>query len=827
MLVWGVKMKKKLFVAVCTFVLTLVVVSFVTAQSQAFANKTNEDVKQQAEKIYENMDASEKVCQTLMVHAHQWNGVDATEVTPDMAEVFQKYHYGGFVLFGENTSTAKNTLSFVTDLQRNTINSGGLPLIMAPDQEGGAVFRLYAGTSLCGNMATGATQNTQVAGNSGAIVGRELKAFGITGNLAPCVDVNTNAGNPIIGLRSFGDDKDQVKYLGSAFMKQCDSNGTLACAKHFPGHGDVATDSHIGLPANDKNEQELLSSDIVPFKQCIDDGLQMIMTAHIQYKNIDASMLTPDKTDASGQPLEPIVPPATLSKYIMTNILREKLNYNGIACTDALTMQGVSKFFTFPTSVVLALNAGNDMCAEPIPAENAEDYISQTEAIIARVNSWAAEDAANAARLKEAVLRVIETKIKTGIINYNPNDYTIEKANQILRNPQTLATEYLDTAKSITLTKNNNDVLPIKLNENSKVLYLTQNSTSTTNKNRTSASSFAIAWNRLKANKLIPDSLEPVIYTFDNTTIINQMKGMIDTADYVITDSGVSANELMGYLSWQTKTPNDIVNYAHEKGKKTVVLSVRLPYDAQLYDNADAILCTYNYTGSSPDYKTVLANGATTTDDACGPNLIEGIEAIFGNISPTGKLPVSVPEFNFNKDNPGYNNKIIYPNGYGLTYKTGQVFNLDNTNISLEYNEVEADGTEKCPKVTIVTNDGAQISYASASQNNGAGKYFSIPMARESKTFVTGQDFDVDYSDNVEPGQASLTITGKGAIVGSKTINYKINPVTDVPQTGDKIFIIVLIILAIILACGVTIGIYNWRKNKRKNNIKINSKHSK
>lgn len=779
---------KKISKLLVVSIMTIICISLVVfAGVKSKANAEEQSINDQAEQIYNNMDASERICQILCVHAHTWNGEPMTKIFPDFAKILQDYHFGGMVLFGENTKTTEDLFGLVHDAQENTMSTHagssqtGLPMIIDFDQEGGAVFRLYTGTNCMGNMALGATQDITAASNSAKIIAKELKSMAVNTTLAPSVDVNSNPGNPIIGLRSFGDDPNKVANLGTAFAKNCNENGVIACAKHFPGHGDVDTDSHTGLPCNYKYLDDLEATDLIPFEKCIKDGgVEMIMSAHIQFPNIDKTKVPIEKPQ-EDQSMKEIIVPATISHTFMTDILRDKLGFKGLACTDAISMKALRSFFYEPTIIKYALEAGNDMIYEPIIADNDASYREIADNIIVEINNWT-KDPLHEQRLKEACTNVIKTKIKTGIIDYKASDYSLDKAINTLRNPDSLATEYEDTAKSITLIKNNNNVLPIKLNKDSKIAYLTQNSTSATNANRQSSGSFAIAWNRLKSNGLIPEGNNPNIITYNmdpskgTVTPMETLTNAIDKADYVITDSGVNANTQMGYLSWQTNTPNEIVKYAHSKGKKTVVISVRLPYDCQLYPDSDAIICVYNYVGTVFDYQKVLEYGTTTSSEVCGPSLIEGVECIFGNIAPKGKLPINVKEFNYNKDKPGYNNKIIYPNGYGLNFgnNTGQIFNINNTDIQLEYTFIDADGTAKCPKVTIKTDDQKNITYNNNGEND-VKKYFTIPIARDSKTFAENKDFKVEYKNNIEVGTATATITGTGDIIGSKTVNFTIN----------------------------------------------------
>lgn len=176
----------------------------------------------------------------------------------DVRKLLNEYHYGSFMFFSENIPTTDSTFKFVQDIQKESMKplakgAKGLPVLFENDHEGGVVFRLEEGTNMLGSMATGATFDPQCAANEARVFAEELKSLGINYDDCPCIDVNSNAGNPIINLRSFGDDPDQVADMGEAFTKSMYSNGLLACIKHFPGHGDVDVDSHKALPSSDKN----------------------------------------------------------------------------------------------------------------------------------------------------------------------------------------------------------------------------------------------------------------------------------------------------------------------------------------------------------------------------------------------------------------------------------------------------------------------------------------------------------------------------------------------------------------------------------------------
>ena len=194
--------------------------------------------------------------------------------------------------------------------------AGRPQLLTAVDQEGGPVVRLGHGCQMTGNMALGAIGDPAAAEQAGRLIGEELSAVGLNYDAAPVVDVNVNPQNPVIGLRSFSDDPALVAQLGTALMAGIRSTGVISTLKHFPGHGDTATDSHIGLPRIEKGLDELKRFELIPFQACIDAGAEAIMTAHIQYPLIEKQTMVSVETG------EEISLPATLSKTILTDLLR-------------------------------------------------------------------------------------------------------------------------------------------------------------------------------------------------------------------------------------------------------------------------------------------------------------------------------------------------------------------------------------------------------------------------------------------------------------------------------------------------------------------------
>ena len=293
------------------------------------------------------------------------------------------------------------------DLQLLATQYVGIPLFISVDQEGGLVTRLKKGfTEFPGNAALGRTDHSQLAYDVSYCIGKELRAVGVNFNLAPVVDVNNNPANPIIGIRSFGDDKNIVANFGKASIQGFKDSGIIPCLKHFPGHGDVTVDSHRGLPIVNKSYCEIENLELFPFRELSEDA-PAIMTAHILFTQIDSKNC------------------ATLSPLILENILREKLNFQGVLITDSLTMQGVLEGYKNIEEVVLkAFEAGNDILLiggrdlqnQVVGESNIDEMIRIYQSMIKAVRDGRiSEDRVNA-----SVRRILKLKKESGLFNRLP-----------------------------------------------------------------------------------------------------------------------------------------------------------------------------------------------------------------------------------------------------------------------------------------------------------------------------------------------------------------------------------------------------------------------
>lgn len=269
------------------------------------------------------------------------------DLVPDdhINNLIEEYHIGGVIYFRRNIDEMEQVAKLSASLQEVAESSQNLPLWIAIDQEGGMVTRIdhKRMSRIPGNMALGATANPEYTYKVSAISADEMASLGINLNFSPCLDVNNNARNPIIGVRSFGEDADQVSEHGAAAIRAFQEKGVSAGAKHFPGHGDTSVDSHYGLAEVSHDRSRLDTIELKPFVRAIQDGVDMIMTAHVIFPAIES---------------EPI--PATLSNAVLTGLLREELGFEGVIITDCLEMHAIAKYFGIAEGSVKAVEAGAD-----------------------------------------------------------------------------------------------------------------------------------------------------------------------------------------------------------------------------------------------------------------------------------------------------------------------------------------------------------------------------------------------------------------------------------------------------------------------------------
>ncbi|SEU37358.1 beta-N-acetylhexosaminidase [Nonomuraea wenchangensis] len=322
------------------------------------------------------------------------------------AKVIARYHLGGVILFPHNVKSVSQVVGLTNGLQRA---SEEVPLLIGTDQENGLVSRMSAlMTDFPGASVIGATGDPALARKVAAATGKELRALGVNLDFAPVADVNIDPRNPVIGSRAFGKDPQRVAKMVAASVKGFADADVAATAKHFPGHGDTRVDSHTGLPVIKHTRAEWERVDAPPFKAAIGAGVDAVMSAHIVFP----------KLDPSGDP-------ATLSKPILTGLLRQKLGYDGVISTDALNMAGVRQKYDDGEIAVRAVLAGADLLLMP------NDLPKSYQAVLAAVKSGRIGER----RLDQSVTRLLKLKQAKGYLTEAPTA-SVSRADDVLRSAE-------------------------------------------------------------------------------------------------------------------------------------------------------------------------------------------------------------------------------------------------------------------------------------------------------------------------------------------------------------------------------------------------------
>lgn len=367
--------------------------------------------------VFKTLSKEEKIAQLMVIRAHSNLGPEhVAKVTEDI----QKYNIGALCFFQGGPVREANLTNFYQSIART-------PLMVTIDGEWGLGMRLDSVVRFPYQLTLGALNDEELVYRMGVAIGEQCKRIGIHVNYAPVVDINNNPNNPVIGYRSFGEDKYKVSKLGVAYMKGMQDAGIMACAKHFPGHGDVDVDSHFDLPVVNKSIEQLDSLELVPFRALIQAGVGSVMIAHLSIPSIDKK-----KNVATS-----------ISKKNVTGILRKKLGYEGLTFTDALEMKGVAKYFPGGTIAVEALIAGNDMLC--LPGSVPETIQAVMKAIKKRKIRWSAID--------EKVKKVLMAKYQLGLneaITIDLNNLTNDL------NANTNRIRYETAVQTLTLLKTNN-----------------------------------------------------------------------------------------------------------------------------------------------------------------------------------------------------------------------------------------------------------------------------------------------------------------------------------------------------------------------------------
>jgi len=511
------------------------------------------------------------------------------------AQLIDRYHLGGIIYFAwsNNVNNPRQIAGLSNGVQQAAADDRlGIPELVATDQEGGIVARVGPpATEWPGNMALGAGRSAADAHTAAGISGDELDALGISWNFAPVADVNVNPQNPVIGVRSFSEDPDLAARMAAAQVEGYQGAGIAAAGKHFPGHGDTATDSHTGLPVIDHTREEWESIDRPPFQAAVDAGIKAIMTAHIVVPALDPS----------GDP-------ATLSRPIMTGILRKEMGYDGVVITDALTMQGVRDKYGDARVPVLALKAGVDMLLMP------PDFRLAYTSVLRAVRTGEISER----RIDTSLRRILALKWDLGLVEDPFVDESAVPAR--VGTPEHLAAAQEITDRTVTLLKNDGGMLPLAADSGQ--------------------SAFVTGWG-VSTTATVADEIRRRGLTADvDETGTNPGAADVEAAVAQAQQHDLTVVVTNGAWRSTNAGQQDLVRRLTETGKPVVAVAARDPYDVAAFPDVPAYLATYSYTGVS---------------------VRSLVRVLFGEVNPSGTLPVTIPT-------AGDPSTPLYPFGAGLGY---------------------------------------------------------------------------------------------------------------------------------------------------------------
>ncbi|MDQ7050021.1 MAG: glycoside hydrolase family 3 protein [Enterobacterales bacterium] len=582
--------------------------------------------------------ASDEPCKTSM-----------TQLPIALAELIRDTDLGGVVLFSENLESYSQIIQLTSDLQQAASQSQAQkPLLIGIDQEGGRVVRLplNLSTAFSGNMAIGATyprKGTYYATQVGRILGKELKALGINLNFAPDVDVNNNPDNPVINVRSFGQDPKQVAEQGIAMLDAMQAENVIGTLKHFPGHGNTNVDSHTGLPLIDYDFNTSQQTDLVPFKQAIESSQPgMIMTAHIQYPGLDHSELV----SSSG---ERLIKPATMSEKILKNLLRDELGFKGIVITDALNMASISRNFDAVFAASQSLLAGADIALMPYKIRTPNDiegfkhFVKQVAAMIQRSLQGEQQHQQSLFRIEKLATRFSLAKKTNASIKQR-----VEGAQQILASKAHRDLQKQLAMDSITLIKNNSQQSIVsQLGKRLHVIFQDQQQQQLVQSILVDL--MAVDKFQMVTSSLLGDTstseLEVLINEADSLLVFYSAKRESAVVQGEVDEQTLTYQQAKKQEQARLDTIIQALKLAKQKAKSTLLLGMQSPYElSELLQYSDMILLAYDaaiFTKLSASESTHSYQAATT--EYSGVTYEAIVKVMLGSLEARGQLPVDLP----------------------------------------------------------------------------------------------------------------------------------------------------------------------------------------
>jgi len=602
-------MLRRSFFLLTIFLLTFP--AFPKTKYQPLPVRLDRDGEKWAQKTLKKMSVEEKVGQLFMVWTRaQFLNLDSPEYA-ELRDTMNKYHVGSFAMSVryEAPFLYKTEPYEAAELLNHLQHDSKLPLLIAADFELGLSNRLNGATAFPNAMALGATGHLDYAESFGRITAQEARAIGVHWNFFPVADVNSNPDNPIINTRSFGGDAQQVGDFVSAYIRGAHSAGMLVTAKHFPGHGDTATDSHLGLAQVSGDRPRLDSVELPPFRKAIQAGVDSVMVAHVTAPALDSA---PNSV-------------ATVSPAIITGLLRHDLQFSGVIITDALDMAGLTRLYAkdIGREAVDAFKAGNDMLLIP------PDLDAAYQAMIAAVRSGEISQS----RLDESVLKILKLKASLGLHKARLVDLaTLDSA---IGRPDNIAAGQQMADDAITLVRDKGGVLPLKTTGTTATGLPYQGMAEVRNRLVVVIFSDDV---RLEAGRVLERQIKTripdvnVIYTDSSLAgaLTDRVLSAVRSADKVVV--AVYASPTAGKMADASGKVQNSVSLVGDsatlfKGMidsasaKTVVVAMGNPYLAKDFPEVQNYICTFS---------------------AAPVSEMSAVKALFGEIEFHGHLPVAI-----------------------------------------------------------------------------------------------------------------------------------------------------------------------------------------
>lgn len=535
--------------------------------------------------LTDGMTLDQQIGQAFMV------GFYGATPSSDLLDLIEQRQVGGVILFSRNVRDAAQTQALTTALQAHARTAGHrYPLLIATDQENGLVRRFGAAiTSFPGAMALGATGSEPLAREVAEATGQELRALGVNMNLAPVADVNNNPANPVIGVRSFGDDPELVARLVAATVEGYHAAEVIATLKHFPGHGDTTTDSHLALPLVPHTLERLMQIELPPFRRGIAAGADAIMTAHLALPRF-----------ATGATADAAMP-ATLSANVIQGLLRELLGFTGVIMTDCLEMQAIAEGVGVAAGAVVALRAGVDLVLVSHRAD-------RQRAAIAAVGAAIETGELAAMALQQAAERVLRMKARYLTWDSLPTPAALDT----ICGPGRRRLRDVAYAQATTLVRDEEGLIPARMAPTARILVISSQGGSVSQ-----AVDLAYSDEELVASvRRYHANVSGVFFAPGaSADEREQLYAAISAADLIILPTFNLAHDPQRLAALRTLLS------ATSIGRRVIGLAIGAPYDAVAFPTISTYLATYEYTP---------------------PALGAAVDVLFGAALPQGRVPVTL-----------------------------------------------------------------------------------------------------------------------------------------------------------------------------------------